>query len=139
MNYYHHPAIPVVAVALGELACRLIAEAQQRYHRATRQRRGGTLRPGSRSPLWNALVLTVRPHLRRWGAKSSLARMLGVPPQRVYEYFKAGSAAPDAERVLRIIVWLSRGAPKLIGPAGRKRWRQRPRDPARRPTPPAGG
>lgn len=112
-------------LSLAELARDLIVAGYELIPKRPRPRRGGTLRPGPHTPLWNAVVVSVRPHLRRRGAKVNLARMLGVPRQRVHEYFKTGSAAPDAERVLQIIVWLSQGAPKLVGPKGRIRWQKR--------------
>ena len=71
------------------------------------QRRGSTIRPGVRTPLWNAIVAQVRPLLARYGEKSKLARILGVPPQRVHDYFIARTQAPDAERTLLLIVWLA--------------------------------
>jgi hypothetical protein len=71
------------------------------------QRRGSTLRPGLRTPLWNALIAQVRPMLGRYGEKSKLARILGVPPQRVHAYFGARSQTPDAERTLLLLVWLA--------------------------------
>jgi uncharacterized alpha-E superfamily protein len=48
----------------------------------------------------------VHPWLGRYGEKSRLARVLGVPPQRVHDYFIARRAAPDAERTLLILHWL---------------------------------
>lgn len=111
---------------LAELARELVVASLARLPKARGRRRGGTVRPGPSTPLWNALAASVRPHLRRRGAKSNLGRMLGVSPQKIYQYFKANSAAPDAERVLQLVVWLSQGAPKLVGPAGRKPWRIRP-------------
>lgn len=116
-----------LALGLAELARCLIVAGINQLPKAPRPKRGGTIRPGPKTPLWNALAQTVRPHLRRWGAKTNLGRMFGVPPQRVHEYFRANSAAPDAERVLQILVWLARGAPKLVGPARRRRWWKRPR------------
>ena len=88
------------------LAEELARVARQTHRRLTRRPRGGTLRPGPGTPLWNALVHSVRPHLSRWGVKSRLARLLGVPPQRVHEYFVRRTAAPDAERTLELIRWL---------------------------------
>lgn len=73
--------------------------------------RNATLRPGPDTPLWNALVAAVRPHLRRRGEKINLGRELGVPPQRIHEYFVARTAAPDAERTLALLVWLARRSP----------------------------
>jgi hypothetical protein len=74
-------------------------------------RRNATLRPGPNTPLWNALVAAIRPHLRRRGEKINLGRELGVPPQRIHEYFVARTATPDAERTLDLVVWLARRSP----------------------------
>lgn len=70
-------------------------------------RRGATLRPGLRTPLWNALAALARARLVRRGEKSKLARILGVPPQRVHGYFVAGTEMPDAERTLIVLAWLA--------------------------------
>src|SRR4051812_20467338 len=51
-----------------------------------------TLRPGPDTPLWNELVRQLRPHLRKYGAKAQLARLLGLPRQRLHDCLKAGSA-----------------------------------------------
>lgn len=65
-----------------------------------------TLRPGAGTPLWNELVRQIRPHLRRRGAKAQLARLLGLPRQRLHDCLKAGSASLDAERTLLLLGWL---------------------------------
>ncbi len=70
-------------------------------------RRGATLRPGARTPLWNALALVAQPYLSKYGEKSKLARLLEVPPQRIHDYFVSRRATPDAERVLRLLAWLA--------------------------------
>ena len=76
----------------------------RRRHRAPR--RGLTLRPGPSTPLWNELVRQVRPHLRKRGCKAQLARLLGLPRQRLHDCLKAGSACLDGERTLLLIGWL---------------------------------
>jgi hypothetical protein len=114
--YPVHPAINQtmdLAEALVSLAWRLQRVAVQLPPPRTTRPRGSKLRPGPLTPLWNALVLTVRPHLQYWGAQSNLARMLGVPAQRVHDYFVRQSAMPDAERVLLLLGWLAQGAPRL--------------------------
>jgi hypothetical protein len=65
-----------------------------------------TLRPGPETPLWNELVRQVRPHLRKYGSKAQLARLLGLPRQRLQDCLKAGSASLDAERTLLLLGWL---------------------------------
>jgi hypothetical protein len=95
----------------------LVMPAEELARAAARQllrpspRRNSTLRPGIDTPLWNALVSVVRPHLRRRGEKINLGRELGVPPQRIHEYFVSRTAAPDAERTLALLVWLARRTP----------------------------
>ncbi len=80
--------------------------ARKVYRVARRQRRGATLRPGPHTPLWNELVKEARTHLGRYGEKAKLARILGVPRQRVHQYLRAKSAGPDAERTLRLLIWV---------------------------------
>ena len=86
-------------------AARAARKAQARA-RPRPRRRSLTLRPGPETPLWNALVRQVRPHLRKYGAKAQLARLLGLPRQRLQDCLKAGSACLDAERTLLLIGWL---------------------------------
>ena len=97
----------------GEALAFLIRELARAAARAVPQRRGSrssTLRPGLRTPMWNAVVITVRPLLARRGEKVKLARLLGVPRQRLHEFFVAKSAMPDAERTLLLLHWLSQRA-----------------------------
>lgn len=84
-----------------------LLRAAQNIPEPRRTRRGATLRPGARTPLWNALVHLVQPHLHRYGAKSQLGRILGVPPQRVHAYFVSRTQSPDAERTLLLLTWLA--------------------------------
>lgn len=74
--------------------------------RARSRHRGVIRRPGEDTPLWNALIAAVRPHLVKRGAKSNLARVLGVPRQRIYQYITRPTAMPDAETVLHLVLWL---------------------------------
>jgi hypothetical protein len=69
---------------------------------------GQTLRPGSATPLWNELVRQARPYLRRRGTKVALARILGLPRQRIHECLRAGTACLDAERTLLLLCWVAR-------------------------------
>lgn len=92
---------------LGRVAVEQAQRAAQRRKDARRPRKGSTLRPGDDTPLWNAVVEQIRPHLRMRGAKSSLARVLEVPRQRVQDYFVSGTQMPDAERMLHILLWLA--------------------------------
>jgi hypothetical protein len=67
---------------------------------------GHTLRPGRNTPLWNALVAEIRPHLKKHGTQAQLARLLGLDRQAVNSFFSAGTRMPDAERTLQLITWL---------------------------------
>ncbi len=108
-------AVELMMGLLGELGSLAVEQAQrsaQRRREARRPRRGSTLRPGDETPLWNAVVAKVRPHLNARGAKANLARVLEVPRQRVHDYFVTGSQMPDAERMIHVLLWLaSREAP----------------------------
>lgn len=99
---------PMIATAegLAWVAEKLVRAAARQIPREP-VRRNTTLRPGAATPMWNALVLAVRPHLRRRGEKTNLGRELGVPPQRIHEYFVGRTATPDAERLLLILRWLA--------------------------------
>jgi hypothetical protein len=112
MKSVFHPSLdPLVAVlrALEVAAQELIREANKRADkRKTRPGRGATLRPGPDTPLWNAVIAMVKPHLRRHGDRALLARELGVHRARVGEFFDRQSTMPDAERTLVLLLWLSR-------------------------------
>ncbi len=82
-------------------------QAAKAYHVRTRKSRGGTVRPGLDTPLWNELAAEARRLIRKHGEKANLARFLGVPRQRVHEYLMSRSAGPDAERTLLLLVWVA--------------------------------
>lgn len=88
-------------------AARQRERARARQAARGRPRRGLTLRPGRETPLWNELVRQIRPHVRRYGSKAQLARLLGVPRQRLHDCLKAKSACLDAERTLLLLGWLA--------------------------------
>ena len=69
-------------------------------------KRGQTLLPGADTPLWNELVTQVTPLLRKRGSKVHLARILGVPKQRLQVCLKARKGCLDAERTLLLTAWL---------------------------------
>jgi len=104
-----HPRLRLAGEAADGLIglAQLLARAAARRAADVRPPRNTTLRPGANTPLWNALVLAARPHLRRRGEKTNLGRELGLPPQRIHEFFVARTAAPDAERTLGILHWLA--------------------------------
>lgn len=108
----------VLAISAQELATWVAQE----WREAHRVRRGATLRPGGETPLWNALAAAVEPRLRARGAKAALARELGLHRGRISEFFRGGSAMPDAERTLRLLLWLARrDAVGQSGPRVRRR------------------
>jgi hypothetical protein len=95
--------IAAAAQSAAQMAAARAAAARRR-HRPQRDQL--TLRPGPDTPLWNELVKLVRPHLRKRGSKAQLARLLGLPRQRLQDCLKAGSASLDAERTLLLLGWL---------------------------------
>lgn len=108
----YHPKMAGV-VALTDLIEAIARELEKEMHRRREARRprikrGATLRPSDDTPLWNALVSQVEPRLRRRGRRALLARELGLHRARMGEFFKRRSAMPDAERTLRLLVWVSR-------------------------------
>lgn len=70
-------------------------------------KRGLTLQPGPDTPMWNELVRQVVPLLRRRGSKVHLARILGIPRQRLQVCLKARTGCFDAERTLLLLAWLA--------------------------------
>jgi hypothetical protein len=98
------PATLLLLLAEGaELAAR---KAAARVRRPA-PRRGAILAPGADTPLWNELVRQVVPLLRPWGSKAQLARLLGLPRQRLQVCLKAKTACLDAERTLLLLGWLA--------------------------------
>jgi hypothetical protein len=102
------PLGPLDAIA-GTLvvAAEATARAARRNYRARRRSpRGNVLRPGPETPLWNELAREVAAQLTRYGEKAKLARLLGIPRQRLHVLLVAKNACPDAERALQLLVWL---------------------------------
>lgn len=99
---------PMLELAgLLDLAVRESGHALRKtYRERTRQSRGATLRPGPDTPLWNELARRAAEQLNRHGDKANLARILGVPRQRVHEYLVSRTVCPDTERALRLAAWL---------------------------------
>lgn len=94
-------------VELLEIPATAIAQEMQRRLKPKPRRRGGTLRPGHETPLWLALAAAVRPLLKKRGEKTRLARVLGLSPGRIREFFGSQTAMPDAERTLFLLLWLA--------------------------------
>lgn len=108
-DYAVHPSLyPFVemAEAIGKLAIEKVVEHQKDRRYQRRRRVGATLRPGGSTPLWNGLRREVRLQLKRRGDQVKLARVLGLPRQRVNSFLTAGSEMPDAERTLELLSWL---------------------------------
>lgn len=102
------PADLALALYEGaEFAARAAARAAAGRLRRQPQRRGLALQPGEHTPLWNELVRQVTPHLTKRGSKARLARVLGVPRQRLQACLKAKKACLDAERTLLLLSWLA--------------------------------
>jgi len=81
------------------------ASRPRRTPTANRAKRGLTLQPGAATPLWNELVEQVLPLVKKRGSKAHLARLLGLPRQRVHDCLKAKTACLDAERTLFLLCW----------------------------------
>ena len=99
----------VVLVELLAKAAQHAARVTARQLKQTLPRqghRGETLTPGSATPLWNQLIKTAQPLLQRRGEKVKLARLLGLPRQRIHDFFVARNSLPDGERMLLITHWL---------------------------------
>jgi hypothetical protein len=84
--------------------------AARRIHQAQRRRRPAgykTRQPGCDTPCWNVCATMIERELRPYGAKVQLARYLGIPRQRLYDYLNQRSRLPDAELTLRLLHWLA--------------------------------
>lgn len=134
MNNLQLPArlAPLLAFAdVLDAAARESAKALTKiYREATRTSRGGTLRPGPDTPLWNELAKLAATHLERYGDKANLARILGVPRQRVHEYLVSKTACPDTERALMLLAWVLTAEKRKADPANSRTNRPRRRSTA---------
>ena len=117
------PRFPPQLEMLGALTEGLITAAVETARLAAqaapaskRPRAGQTLRPGVGTPLWNTLATAARSELKNYGDQARLARILGVPRQRLHEMLKSHHHLPDAERTLLLLAWLqARRAGKDLG------------------------
>ena len=112
------------------------ARATKRFVYVRRRKRGLMLRPGLDTPLWNELAREVTRRLVRRGDKAQLARILGVPRQRIHVLLVSKTAYPDAERTLRLLEWLvqedrARGAGRPTASLPLPRVTRPPKAPAR--------
>lgn len=108
-DIYPFPKTMEVPVKLGELlvdaAAAMAEQAPQAFRIGRTYRGGATLRPGPDTPLWNELRAQLRPHLKAHGSQANLARILGLPRQRINDFI-TGKKMPDAERTLQLLAWL---------------------------------
>lgn len=104
------------AITLASLLGEAAVEAAKQIHRLRLKQRNTPHRttpkrhPGEDTPMWNAVSARLREELRPYGAKSRLARYLGVPPQRVTDFASGKRRLPDAETLLLILHWMSERA-----------------------------
>lgn len=95
---------------VSEVLAEAAAEAGKNLQRHLRPRRKGsfeTRRPGEDTPMWNALAEMIARELKPYGSKVRLARYLGIPKQRLYDYLKNPTRLPDAEILLQLLNWLA--------------------------------
>ena len=95
-----------VVLALAEAAIKGAKALAAAGPARKRPRRGQTLKPGLDTPMWNALVAALVEQFKRRGERVHLARVLGLPRQRVTEMLRSQSILPDAERTLILLMWL---------------------------------
>ena len=95
-----------LAEILAAAAIDYLDDRRREFRLDRRPGQGATLRPGKDTPLWNALVAEVRPHLRRHGTQVNLGRLLGLDRQTIHAYFIARTRMPDAERTLQLLTWI---------------------------------
>ncbi|HEY5550963.1 MAG TPA: hypothetical protein VIK52_03685 [Opitutaceae bacterium] len=103
----HVNLIPDLVTTLLEEAAANVLEARAARKFRNRRRIGATLRPGKDTPLWNDLRKAVRASVRKYGDQAKLARVLGLPRQRVNSFLTGGKQMPDAERTLLMLGWLA--------------------------------
>lgn len=113
MQYVRFPRGLEIPYALGHALHLVAAEMAKQTNEAFRLARrrsslgaGTTLRPSKETPLWNELRAQLQPLLRERGDQAKLARLLGLPRQRINSFVTGGRQMPDAERTLQLLVWL---------------------------------
>ena len=103
----HLPTLAPLADAVFSAAEWAALSARRQLRRRLARRNGHHLPPGPDTPLWNELAKAVQKQFRRRGDKARLARMLGLPRQRLHLLLVAKTACPDAERTLLLLAWLA--------------------------------
>ena len=110
MSFYRASRELELPAKLGELilmaAVEMARQSRKAFQIEGRPGRGGTLRPGKETPLWNELRAQLRPYLVKYGHQANLGRLLGLPRQRVNAFVTGGGQMPDAERTLQLLAWL---------------------------------
>jgi len=113
MKHHVHPKLEIWSVLYETLESATVeaVRALQRRRLAARPR---DVHRRATTPLWDDLAAVARSRLTRYGDQAHLARLLGVPRQRVHEYLVTRTARPDAEETLRLLAWLAsdRHAPR---------------------------
>ncbi len=104
-----HDRLETVLVMGGLLvkAAEATARAAKRAHARANASRRETLLPGPETPLWNELARVLRDQKWSYGEKANLARILGVPRQRITDFIVGRKRLPDAERTLLLLHWLA--------------------------------
>lgn len=112
-------------IAIGILESLIEASreiAAERARKATKVAKGRRSASGAaQGALWCALADRVAPLLERRGEKAKLGRELGVTRQQIYAYLNTRTAAPDAERTLRLIVWLAQAEARAAAEEAKKK------------------
>jgi hypothetical protein len=103
----HLRQLEPLADALAASAKGTVLLARKKYREATRKKSYRSLNPGPDTPLWNELAQACEQQLTRYGEKARLARLLGVPRQRIHLLLVAKTACADAERTLQLMTWLA--------------------------------
>jgi hypothetical protein len=104
---YEHPRMQMVEPLALALDATVSAGIRAGKRAISRRRRNSTLKPGPDTPLWNELAKACAGYLRRRGDKAKLGRIVGVPRQRIHQLLVSRTACADAERTLRLLLWLA--------------------------------
>ncbi|MDF3059468.1 MAG: hypothetical protein K0R17_3683 [Rariglobus sp.] len=104
-----HPRLKMMLLAADAMAFAAEATARALKKARTKARgpRGIALHPGVDTPLWNELSSALRSLRWKYGEKANLARVLGLPRQRVDDFIVGRRRLPDAERTLLLLHWLA--------------------------------
>jgi hypothetical protein len=97
----------LVTELLETAIARLRAAGRRKEPEPRRRRQQAALRPGPATPVWNELVRSAAPYLRKRGDKVKLARLLGLPRQRIHQLLVERTACADAERTLLLLAWVA--------------------------------